>query len=185
MWHVLKRAQHEPQQMHSNSIPSSANDIHVQQIRSQHDQARHHFVLPLDLPTMATFDLHPLSRFATAQTSIKRPREFTYFSYDSQKRLHPGSLASLRYYYPPFIQSPGTSAPGISLSNGFQDWIRADQSIDGHLDALLETMRVYEEGLMEEGKEVVRGQADVVTWRGMMTKVGSPPCSAMAIPLDR
>lgn len=123
---------------------------------------------------MSTFSLHPISQFESAQTSIKRPREFTYFSYDAEKNLHPQSLASLRYYYPPFIQAPGTSSPGISLSNGFQSWVKADQSIDGHLDALCATLQSHEEKLMADGSrpvEDVRTKADIITWRGMMTKV--------------
>lgn len=123
---------------------------------------------------MATFSLYPLSRFESGQTSIKRPREFTFFSYDDKKQLHPQSLDSLRYYYPPFIQAPGTASPGISLSNGFQGWIKADDSIDGHLDALLETIQAHEERLLNDGLTTpgnVKTKADFVTWRGMMTKV--------------
>lgn len=174
MWHVLQqRVQHEQQQPepNTNAIDIPQNAIGVLRASPRRNKDQHAFVTSVTLPTMATFDLHPLSRFATGQTSIKRPTEFTCFSYDSQKQLHPGSLASLRYYYPPFIQSPGTSALGISLSNGFQDWIKVDQSVDGHLDALLETIQAHEESLMAEGKDGVRVKADVVTWRGMMTKV--------------
>lgn len=122
---------------------------------------------------MASFRLYPLSQFESGQTSIKRPRELTYFSYDEQKKLHPQSLESLRYYYPPFIEAPGTSTPGVSLSSGFEDWVKADDSIDGHLDALLETVQAHERQLMEDGVtpvEDVRTKADLVTWRGMMTK---------------
>lgn len=124
----------------------------------------------------ASFPLFPLSRFESGQTSIKRPREFTYFSYDDKKQLHPRSLASLKYYYPPFIATPGTSTPGLSLSNGFEDWIQADSSVDGHLDALLDTIEAHEDKLMGDGETPildVRKQADFVTWRGMMTKVST------------
>lgn len=123
-----------------------------------------------------SFNLFPLSRFESGQTSIKRPREFTYFSYDEKKQLCPQSLASLRYYYPPFINAPGASTPGIPLSNGFQDWIKADSTVDGHLDSLLETIQAHEERLMSDGAMSVldvRKPADLVTWRGMMTKVAN------------
>lgn len=123
---------------------------------------------------MATFNLFPLSRFESGQTSMKRPREFTYFSYDERKQLHTQSSASLRYYYPPFIQAPGTSAPGVSLTDGLQDWIKTDQSVDGHLDALLETIQAHEQRLIEDGATPVgniRVKADIVSWRGMLTKV--------------
>lgn len=123
---------------------------------------------------MASFNLHPLSQFESGQTSIKRPRELAYFSYDDKKRLHTQSLDSLRYYYPPFIQAPGTSISGMNLSNGFQDWVKADDSVDGHLDSLLETIQTHERRLLDGvnvSGEDSRMKADIITWRGMMTKV--------------
>ena len=121
---------------------------------------------------MATFNIYPLSRFESGQTSIKRPREFLYFSFDDEHELKPLSDESLRYYYPPFIQSPGASVPPIELSNGFEDWVKSDDSIDKHLDGLLETIQAHEEKLMKNGTkpEDVKTKADIVTWRGMMTK---------------
>ena len=121
---------------------------------------------------MPSFNIHPLSRFESAQTSIKRPREVTFFSFDDRHALKPLSLESLRYYYPPFIQAPGTHMPRVDLSAGFQDWVQIDGSVDGHLDALLETLRFYEKSTPCEGAEVdeLRSE-DIVTWRGMMTKV--------------
>ena len=123
---------------------------------------------------MATFSIHPLSRFESGSTSIRRPKEFLCFSFDEQRQLHPFSTDSLQYYYPPFIATPGTAVPPINLSSGFDSWIRADETIDHHLNGLLQTLQAHEEGLMNDGMtklEDVKTQVDIMTWRGMLTKV--------------
>lgn len=60
--------------------------------------------------------------------------------------------------------------PRISLSNGFESWIKSDETFDGHLDALLATIQAHEESLLEAEETDVKVKADVITWRGMMTK---------------
>jgi hypothetical protein len=52
------------------------------------------------------------------------------------------------------------------LSGGFESFDKHDDSGDEHLDSLLQTIIAHEQ---EEGKKI---DAQVVTWRGMMTKVG-------------
>ena len=126
---------------------------------------------------MATFDFSSLERFASGSTSIRRPREFTYFSYDDKHQLKPLSTESLCYYYPPTFAAPGTREPLTELSTGFDSFVQRDDSVDEHLDGLLNTLQAHEERHLErvragEGNiEDVRTKADVVTWRGMMTKV--------------
>lgn len=122
---------------------------------------------------MASFPIHPVSRFEQTQTSIKRPRELLCFSFDEKHHCTPFSTESLRYYYPPYVQAPGTFIPSVDLTLGFPEWIKGDDSVDGHLDALLETVQAHEEQRVHEGHPIedVRVQADIVTWRGMMTKV--------------
>jgi hypothetical protein len=71
---------------------------------------------------MATFDFSSVERFAGRSTTIKRPREFAYFSYDDTHILHPLSTQSLSYYYPPFFNTPGTTEPLIDLSGTWQKW---------------------------------------------------------------
>jgi RAT1-interacting protein len=117
---------------------------------------------------MAVFPIQPLSRFAGASTTIRRPREFACFSYDDNRMLHPLSDRSLSYYYPPFSDAPGESGQGrpqIDLSNGFEKFKKHDDGFDEHLDALLDTLAAYEE------REGQIAKADIITWRGMMTKV--------------
>ncbi|KAB5550957.1 dhp1-interacting protein [Coniochaeta sp. 2T2.1] len=107
------------------------------------------------------FDLHPVRRFAGPCQPIKRPKEFTCFSYDDQHRLHLDDR-SLKWYYPPLVL-------GTDLSNGFENFEKHDDSQDEHLDSLLEAIMKHER---EMGKQI---DAHVVTWRGMMTKFMAAP----------
>ncbi|KAK0940265.1 decapping endonuclease targeting mRNA [Friedmanniomyces endolithicus] len=120
----------------------------------------------------STFDLTQLDRFAGTFTSIRRPREFTRFSYDDTHTLKPLSAESLSYYYPPVFGAPGLEEHRPDLSVGFKTFRQRDDSVDEHLDGLLDTLQAYEEALLVkvEGGEHevanVRLKADVVTWRG-------------------
>jgi RAT1-interacting protein len=63
----------------------------------------------------------------------------------------------LNYYYPPLL--------GADLSAGFDTFQKRDESIDEHLDGLLKALKGLEE---QKGEKCT---ADIITWRGMMTKV--------------
>lgn len=83
-------------------------------------------------------------------------QEITCFSYDDEHKFHLGD-SSLRYYYTPRLPA--------DLNRGFDTFQKLDDTADEHLDALLETIIALEK---ETGK---RCEADIITWRGMMTKV--------------
>jgi RAT1-interacting protein len=122
--------------------------------------------------SMASFNIQPLARFAGASTSIRRPRELTYFSYDEDHVLHTQSAQSLSYYYPPLFDQPsesGQAEPSIDLSRGFDTFKKHDDSVDEHLDSLLATLMSHEQEVGE------RTKSDIVTWRGIMTKVKPQP----------
>jgi RAT1-interacting protein len=68
----------------------------------------------------------------------------------------------LKYYYTPQL--------GADLSKGFDTFEKLDDTGDEHLDALLKTIVHHEQ---KEGKKI---DANLVTWRGMMTKVGHGSC---------
>ncbi|KAE8388856.1 RAI1 like PD-XK nuclease-domain-containing protein [Aspergillus alliaceus] len=106
------------------------------------------------------FDIQPIGRFYGSNTAIRRPREITCFSYDDQHTFHLGD-SSLRYYYPPSLPA--------DLNHGFDTFQKLDDSADEHLDALLESMLALEK---DTGKKC---EADIVTWRGMMTKILTAP----------
>lgn len=121
------------------------------------------------------FPIFPLRN--TSRTSIKRPRHILEFSWDDEHNLHPLNDQSLRYYYPPFFEPPWVQPAPVPLSNGYDDWIKVDESIDYHLDGFLRTLQAHEEKLLSEDVEVgdVRVRAEVVAWRGILTKVMTAP----------
>ena len=112
-------------------------------------------------------------------------QEIAYFSYDDNHDFYAFSDVSLRYYYPPIFDAPGrdkrspidlsvsstchtsyasyecSSAP---RSKGFESFRMRDDTADEHLDGLLETL------IEAEKRQGGKIEADVVTWRGMMTK---------------
>jgi len=83
-------------------------------------------------------------------------QEIACFSYDDKHTFRLDD-SSIRYYWPPFL--------GADLSRGFDTFEKLDDTADDHLDSLLKTIIDHEQKL---GKPV---EADVITWRGMMTKV--------------
>ncbi|KAF2766729.1 protein rai1 [Teratosphaeria nubilosa] len=132
---------------------------------------------------MPAFEFFNLDRFAGSSASMKRPREFAYFSFDDEHKLHPLSDRSLSYYYPPLFNVPGTQCARPDLSAGFETFNQRDDSPDEHLDALLDTLQAHEERFLSQissgESQITPGdvvtQADFVTWRGMMTKILTAP----------
>ncbi|KAI0866023.1 RAI1 like PD-XK nuclease-domain-containing protein [Xylaria cubensis] len=107
-----------------------------------------------------TFNIQPIGRFGGQSETVKRPKEIAYFSYDDKHEFRLDD-SSLQWYYPPKL--------GADLSGGFDKFDNHDDSVDEHLDSLLKTIIAHEQ---EEGKKI---DANVVTWRGMMTKIMSAP----------
>jgi RAT1-interacting protein len=85
-------------------------------------------------------------------------QEITCFSYDDQHKYR-WDDSSLRYYYPPTLPA--------DLNRGFDTFRPLDDTRDDHLDGLVDTIALYEK---EKG---AKAEADIITWRGMMTKVCS------------
>jgi RAT1-interacting protein len=54
--------------------------------------------------------------------------------------------------------------PRFDLSRGLDTFVKYDENTDLHIDALLETIQAHETKCAE------KIDADIVTWRGMMTK---------------
>ncbi|KAI1867869.1 uncharacterized protein JN550_006676 [Neoarthrinium moseri] len=102
-----------------------------------------------------SFSIQPIGRFSGDSQAVKRPKEIACFSYDDKHEFHLGD-SSLKWYYPPRL--------GADLSEGFESFDKHDDSADEHLDSLLKTIIAHEQ---EEGKKI---DAQVVTWRGMITK---------------
>ena len=89
-----------------------------------------------------------------------RTQEIACFSYDDEHQYHPDGR-SLRYYFPPRL--------GADLCQGFEQFRQLDDTADEHIDSLLKRLMQLEQ---ESGKKV---DADIVTWRGMMTKIMATP----------
>ncbi|KAF3925883.1 hypothetical protein ABW20_dc0104421 [Dactylellina cionopaga] len=102
------------------------------------------------------------TKFAGKSSNIKRPREITCFSYDDSHALKHDE-SSLRYYYTPDAQG--------DLDRGFETFIKHDDSIDEHLDSLLDSLIELEK---KDGK-CATDDVDFVTWRGMVTKFMTVP----------
>ena len=83
-------------------------------------------------------------------------QEIACFSFDDQHKLRLDD-SSIRYYYPPALPA--------DLNRGFDTFQQLDDTNDDHLDGLVDTIAALER---EIGK---KAEADIVTWRGMMTKV--------------
>ena len=91
-------------------------------------------------------------------THTYNQQEVTCFSFDEDHKFRLDE-SSLRYYYPPNL------AGGIDLSRGFDTFRQLDDSNDDHLDGLLDAISAHER---EKGSKT---DTDIITWRGMMTKV--------------
>lgn len=94
-------------------------------------------------------------------------QEIAFFSYDSGHKFKPLDNESLKYYYPPFFNIPGhhDNRFPVDLSKGYNSFRQRDDSGDEHLDGLLDTLVEAEK---RNGKKT---EVDLVTWRGMMTRV--------------
>lgn len=102
-----------------------------------------------------TFDLNPSSSQTTLLT-FETLQEFACFSYDDEHVFHHGD-SGLRWYYNPQI--------GADLSQGYETFIKHDDSQDEHLDSLLKTI------IHHEQETKMKIDANIVTWRGCLTKV--------------
>ncbi|KAB8291731.1 hypothetical protein EYC80_006528 [Monilinia laxa] len=111
-------------------------------------------------PHVHEFNTLPLTQFERTRdspnTAITRPQEIAHFSYDNNHEFHLDD-SSIRWYYPPDL--------GADLNRGFDTFRKHDDSKDEHLESLLKA-------LIEREKVMgVKTDADVITWRGMMTKI--------------
>ncbi|KAI5806651.1 RAI1 like PD-XK nuclease-domain-containing protein [Peziza echinospora] len=113
-------------------------------------------------PQPATFRLPPQAPQPPTST-IRRPQSLTTFSFDKAHALRHDN-SSLKWYWPPTL--------GADLSRGFDTFVKHDDAIDEHLDALLSAM------VKVERETGAKTEADFVTWRGMMTKM-------LCLPFDR
>ena len=105
---------------------------------------------------MLQFEDHEYVSPSILSPSTHFVQEITYFSFDDDHKFRLDG-SSLRYYYPPALP--------CDLNKGFDTFRQLDDTVDDHLDGLLEALVAYEK---EKGSKI---ETDIITWRGMMTKV--------------
>lgn len=89
---------------------------------------------------------------------FQQPVPIASFSYDESRTLHHDNR-SRRFYHPP--------PPRADLNRGFEEVVERDESVNEHLDSLLLSLMRLEKA----GKDEHRRRANLITWRGMMTKL--------------
>jgi RAT1-interacting protein len=107
-----------------------------------------------------TLPIKAASQYTTNRqpTLFQQPVQITSFSYDEARRLHHDDR-SRSYYHPP--------PPRADLNRGFEELIERDETVNEHLDSLLISLMK----LSEKGNADQLQKANLVTWRGMMTKL--------------
>ncbi|KAJ5718693.1 decapping endonuclease targeting mRNA [Penicillium malachiteum] len=111
-----------------------------------------------------SFDIEPVNRFGGSNTAIRRPKEVTCFSYDDKRQFSLGD-SSMQYYYPPNLPA--------DLNLGFDTFQKLNDTPDEHLDALLDSITALERDTEK------KCDVDIITWRGMMTKILAAPYDTM------
>ncbi|KAI9481344.1 MAG: RAI1 like PD-XK nuclease-domain-containing protein [Benjaminiella poitrasii] len=92
----------------------------------------------------------------------KQPQELTSYSIDHERRVWFDDR-ELKYYHP-LIESDTKD-----LNTGYEKMIKRDENIPEHIDTLLDALTFS--GSIKNDKPT----ADVVTWRGIMTKLLCTP----------
>ncbi|KAK4701024.1 RAT1-interacting protein, partial [Phenoliferia sp. Uapishka_3] len=98
-------------------------------------------------------------------TAFQLPLHLTSFSYSPTRDLLVGKRkdeAIAHYSEPPL---------GADLNLGYQDCTWREDTTDEGLDALLDTLAEYEQEDESGAAAELLGKVNVITWRGMMTKL--------------
>lgn len=97
-------------------------------------------------------------------TSLRKPKEIASFSrtFDGE---YVNDDSSLGYYFLP----DSDIDTNIDLGSGFKKFKKFDEQRDGEFDGLLGAIKAYEE------KNDTKVTADIITWRGIMTKLLTLP----------
>ena len=92
----------------------------------------------------------------TNMIGIQKPVQITSFSYDENRKLYQDDR-SRKYYHPP--------PQNANLNRGYETRIERDENDNEHLNSLLEAL------IQNKEVEGQLKQSDLITWRGMMTKL--------------
>lgn len=104
--------------------------------------------------------------FERPMVPVQRPVELLSFSYDNRRQLFMDDDRQMTYYLEADLNT--------SLNEGFPDkFEERDESVPEHLDALVHALWYGSQQSKDPAVEDPAGwwTADVITWRGIMTKV--------------
>lgn len=104
--------------------------------------------------------LRPAEYYAQniASAPFQQPTRITSFSYDESRLLHHDDRSRRFYHAPPHR---------ADLNRGFEELVERDDKVNEHLDSLLIALV----RLSSKGRDEERRKANLITWRGMMTKL--------------
>ncbi|KAL0082305.1 hypothetical protein F4703DRAFT_1739362 [Phycomyces blakesleeanus] len=108
-----------------------------------------------------SFPVRPPASYKGEFPTYAQPAEITSYSIDHNRQVWFDDR-ELKYYYPP---------NGKDLYVGFDKFIKRDESIPEHIDTLLDALT----NARQKASNPQLAQADIVTWRGIMTKIMCTP----------
>ncbi|KAG1191678.1 hypothetical protein G6F36_002159 [Rhizopus arrhizus] len=111
--------------------------------------------------TSNTFRVESNERYEGSFPIYKQPQELTCYSIDHKRHVWFDDR-EMKYYYPP---------AGKDLNVGFDRFIQRDESVPEHIDTLLDALTQLNTNTDQ------KSTADIITWRGIMTKILCTPFS--------
>ncbi|KAJ2848147.1 decapping endonuclease targeting mRNA, partial [Coemansia brasiliensis] len=117
---------------------------------------------------IASFALHPLSKYRLACPPYKEPRELLSFSYDKTRSIRMDNR-ELKYYCQPCLSPPP------SLFKGFSEQVCRDHTINEHINGLASALSHLRQTKPPAGQRDT--EADFVLYRGMLTRIFVTPFS--------
>jgi RAT1-interacting protein len=148
---------------HSDSMNGSTDSVRKRRLSSPPDTTKDDSskqaktFRPTNAMTEFRLSLQPAAQYTKNQVKapFQLPVQIASFSYDESRGLHHDDR-SRKYYHPP--------PPRADLNRGFEALVSRDESVKEHLDSLLiSLMRIPEKQNIQK--------ANLITWRGMMTKL--------------
>ncbi|KAK7539017.1 hypothetical protein IWX49DRAFT_90833 [Phyllosticta citricarpa] len=112
-------------------------------------------------PHAHQLSFHCAKNTGSSSTDLTPPCEIAYYSLDDEHKYRPDD-SSLSYYWPMNVSE---NARRAGLQTGFDTFRRHDETIDRHLEALLQALQE------KEGRTGRITNAELITWRGQLTKV--------------
>ncbi|KAL0146172.1 RAI1 like PD-XK nuclease-domain-containing protein [Mucor lusitanicus] len=112
-----------------------------------------------------SFRLNHTDSYQGSFPVYKQPQEITSYSIDHERRVWFDNR-EMKYYYPPTLDKK-------DLNVGYDKMIQRDESIPEHIDTLLDALTNANAKQPDDNQTT----ADIVTWRGIMTKLLCTPYS--------